>query len=69
MSGCVISAKDTFLPQKMIWRPYFSNAAWNSAPHGGTSSIVLPQNWLFLTSYKKFREKLLTRKTHKKLLS
>ena len=27
---------------------------------GGTSSIVLPQNWLFLTTYKKFREKLLT---------
>ena len=26
---------------------------------GGSSSIVLPQNWLFLTSYKKFREKLL----------
>lgn len=26
---------------------------------GGTSSIVLPQNWLFLTSYKNFREKLL----------
>jgi len=26
---------------------------------GGTSSIVLPQNWLFLTGYKKFREKLL----------
>lgn len=26
---------------------------------GGTASIVLPQNWLFLTSYKKFREKLL----------
>ncbi|MEY8200164.1 MAG: N-6 DNA methylase, partial [Colwellia sp.] len=26
---------------------------------GGTSSIVLPQNWLFLTSYKKFRENLL----------
>ncbi len=26
---------------------------------GGTSSIVLPQNWLFLTSYKKFREILL----------
>lgn len=26
---------------------------------GGTVSIVLPQNWLFLTSYKKFREKLL----------
>ncbi len=26
---------------------------------GGNASIVLPQNWLFLTSYKKFREKLL----------
>ncbi len=30
---------------------------------GGTSSIVLPQNWLFLTSYKKFREKLLKTNT------
>jgi hypothetical protein len=26
---------------------------------GGTNSIVLPQNWMFLTTYKKFREKLL----------
>lgn len=26
---------------------------------GGTASIVLPQNWLFLTTYKSFREKLL----------
>ncbi|MBF0399385.1 MAG: N-6 DNA methylase [Magnetococcales bacterium] len=25
----------------------------------GTLSVVLPQNWLFLTSYRKFREKLL----------
>lgn len=30
---------------------------------GGTCSIVLPQNWLFLTSYKKFREKLLKNDT------
>lgn len=30
---------------------------------GGTASIVLPQNWLFLISYKKFREKLLTNDT------
>ena len=30
---------------------------------GGASSIVLPQNWLFLTSYKKFREKLLKNET------
>lgn len=29
----------------------------------GTASIVLPQNWLFLTSYKKFREKLLRNDT------
>ncbi len=32
-------------------------------PLGGSSTIVLPQNWLFLTSYKKFREKLLTEQT------
>lgn len=30
---------------------------------GGSTSVVLPQNWLFLTSYKKFREKLLTWET------
>lgn len=30
---------------------------------GGTSSIVLPENWLFLTSYRKFREKLLQNDT------
>ena len=30
---------------------------------GGTASIVLPQNWLFLTSYRKFREKLLQNDT------
>ena len=31
--------------------------------NGGSSSIVLPQNWLFLTSYRKFREKLLQNDT------
>ena len=30
---------------------------------GGTSSIVLPQNWLFLTSYTKFRKTLLNNET------
>ncbi|NHN36562.1 N-6 DNA methylase [Pseudomaricurvus alcaniphilus] len=30
---------------------------------GGTTSVVLPQNWLFLSSYKKFREKLLKNDT------
>ena len=30
---------------------------------GGTTSTVLPQNWLFLSGYKKFREKLLINDT------
>lgn len=30
---------------------------------GGHTSVVLPQNWLFLTRYKKFREQLLTQNT------
>jgi hypothetical protein len=30
---------------------------------GGTSAIVLPQNWLFLTTYKKLREQLLINET------
>jgi len=30
---------------------------------GGTACIVLPQNWLFLTSYRKFRERLLRANT------
>jgi len=30
---------------------------------GGSASIVLPQNWLFLTTYRKFREKLLNNDT------
>ncbi|MCL7421789.1 MAG: BREX-1 system adenine-specific DNA-methyltransferase PglX [Methylobacter sp.] len=30
---------------------------------GGTANIVLPQNWLFLTRYKKFREQLLSNDT------
>lgn len=31
--------------------------------NGGTASVVLPQNWLFLTSYRKLREKLLRQET------
>jgi hypothetical protein len=30
---------------------------------GGSSSVVLPQNWLFLSSYRQFREKLLKGET------
>lgn len=32
-------------------------------PKGGATTIVLPQNWLFLTSYKGFRETLLKKET------
>lgn len=31
--------------------------------HGGTTAIVLPQNWLFLTTYRKLREELLKSET------
>jgi hypothetical protein len=31
----------------------------NSLKYGGTACSVIPQNWLFLTTYKKFRENLL----------
>lgn len=41
----------------------FLERCLNFSPTGGTSTIVLPQNWLFLTSYKKFRERLLTEDT------
>ena len=30
---------------------------------GGTTAVVTPQNWLFLTSYKKLRERLLKERT------
>ena len=30
---------------------------------GGTASLVLPQNWLFLSTYRKLREKLLKKET------
>jgi hypothetical protein len=33
----------------------------NSLAKGGTVGIVSPQNWLFLASYRKFRERLLPR--------
>ena len=34
-----------------------------SNTNGGTSCSVIPQNWLFLTSYKKLREKFLKNET------
>ena len=63
MSGCVISAKDTFSAAKNDLATVFLERCLELCTDGGTSSIVLPQNWLFLTSYKKFREKLLKNDT------
>jgi hypothetical protein len=34
-----------------------------NAGGGGTTAVVTPQNWLFLTSYKKLRERLLKERT------
>ena len=41
----------------------FLERCLNLCTEGGTTSIVLPHNWLFLTTYKKFREKLLKSNT------
>jgi hypothetical protein len=40
----------------------FLERCLNFCSNDGTVSIVMPQNWLFLTSYKKIREKLLKTK-------
>jgi hypothetical protein len=41
----------------------FLDKMLKSNNYGGVSCSVIPQNWLFLTSYKKFREKLLKNET------
>ncbi len=41
----------------------FLNKMLKANTEGGISCSVIPQNWLFLTSYKKFREKLLKNET------
>jgi hypothetical protein len=41
----------------------FLERCLNLCKDGGTTGIVLPQNWLFLTTYKKFRVKLLRQHT------
>ncbi|WP_392383968.1 Eco57I restriction-modification methylase domain-containing protein [Marinomonas primoryensis] len=55
---------ETYYPEgKNDLATVFLNRCLEFCTKGGTSSIVLPQNWLFLTRYKKFREKLLTQDT------
>ena len=63
MSGCANSVKSTILPRKKNLATVFLDRCLEFCIDGGTASIVLPQNWLFLTSYKKFREKLLKTET------
>lgn len=41
----------------------FLERLFKTAKTGGTVCTVIPQNWLFLTSYKKFRENLLKEKS------
>ena len=51
--------EDNYPEAKADLATVFLDRCLEFSPEGGTSTIVLPQNWLFLTSYKKFREKLL----------
>ncbi|MGL5215516.1 MAG: Eco57I restriction-modification methylase domain-containing protein [Aeromonas hydrophila] len=52
---------DEYYPEaKADLATVFLERSFDFNPEGGSLTIVLPQNWLFLTSYKKFREKLLT---------
>lgn len=55
---------DTYYPEgKNDLATVFLDRCLEFCTQGGTASVVLPQNWLFLTSYRKFREKLLNNET------
>lgn len=55
---------DTYYPEgKNDLATVFLDRCLEFCTRGGTASVVLPQNWLFLTSYRKFREKLLNNET------
>ena len=53
--------KDNYSEAKNDLATVFLDRCLQFCEAGGSVSIVLPQNWLFLTTYKKFREKLLKR--------
>jgi len=55
--------QDKFSEAKSDLAMVFVDRCLQFCKEGGTTSIVLPQNWLFLTTYRKFREKLLRRET------
>ena len=55
---------DTYYPEgKNDLATVFLDRCLEFCTQSGTASVVLPQNWLFLTSYRKFREKLLNNET------
>lgn len=55
---------DTYYPEgKNDLATVFLDRCLEFCTQGGTASVVLPQNWLFLTTYRKFREKLLNNET------
>lgn len=51
--------EDLFSEAKNDLATVFLDRCLAFCKEGGSASCVLPQNWLFLTSYRKFREKLL----------
>ncbi len=57
------SCEDLFNEAKNDLATVFLDRCLAFCKEGGTASSVLPQNWLFLTSYRKLREELLKRET------
>ncbi len=55
--------ESNFPNSKEALETVFLEKMLNSNKEGGISCTVIPQNWLFLTSYKRFRESLLKNKT------
>lgn len=55
--------ESNFPNSKEALETVFLDKMLNSNTIGGVSCTVIPQNWLFLTSYKKFRVKLLKEET------
>ena len=52
-----------YLDAKADLATVFLDRMLKTAAPGGTVCSVIPQNWLFLTTYKKFRERLLKKQT------
>ena len=55
--------EDVFNEAKNDLATVFLDRCLQFCKEGGSASSVLPQNWLFLNSYRKFREELLRRET------